>query len=237
MRRGSVVRRGSSWTVVIELSRDPETNKRRQAWHSGYRTKKEAERDLIDLLSKVDAGTYIEQHRQTLGQFLEDWFPAITSTVRPATLYSYQRNTRLHVVPYIGALTLQRIDGGTLNALYARLLEEGSRHQRGGGLSPRSVRYVHTILHRALKDAVRWGRLARNPADAADPPRASASRSPDIKPWTADELRRFLEHHTDDRSMPRGFCSPRPGCGAARLSGLDGRTSTSRRGARPFARP
>lgn len=102
-------------------------------------------------------------------------------------------------MPYIGTLTLQKVDAGTLNALYARLLEEGSKHQRGGGLSPRSVRYVHTILHRAPKDAVRWGRLARNPADAADPPRTSASSSPDIKTWTADELRRFLEHHADDR--------------------------------------
>jgi integrase len=197
--RGHVVRGGKSWAVVIELSRDPETGKRRQRWHSGFRTRKEAERARVDLLSKIDSNTYVEQHRQTLGQFLEDWFPAIAPTIRPATLYSYHHNMRLHVVPNIGALTLQKVDAGTLNALYARLLEEGSKHQRGGGLSPRSVRYVHTILHRAFKDAVRWGRLARNPADAADPPRASAGKRPEIKTWNADELRRFLEHFADDR--------------------------------------
>ena len=197
--RGSVVHRGKSWSVVIELPRESETGKRQQRWHSGYRTKKEAERARIDLLAKADAGTYVEQHRQTLAMFLNDWFPAIAPTIRPATLYSYQRNARLHVTPYIGSLTLQKIDAGTLNTLYARLLEDGSKHQRGGGLSPRSARYVHTILHRALKDAVRWGRLARNPADAADPPRASASVQPEIKTWSAPELRGFLESLADDR--------------------------------------
>lgn len=79
---------------------------------------------------------------------------------------------------------------------------QGSRHYRGGGLSPRSIRYVHTILHRGLKDAVRWGRLARNPADAADPPRASAMPSPELKTWTADELRYFLEYIAEDRLHP-----------------------------------
>lgn len=56
-----------------------------------------------------------------------------------------------------------------LNTLYAALLAEGGRTTREADLSPRTVRYIHTIIHRALKDAVKWGRLAPNPADAADP--------------------------------------------------------------------
>jgi integrase len=58
---------------------------------------------------------------------------------------------------------------------------------------PRTVRYIHTIVHRALKDAVKWGRLARNPADAADPPKAAAASRPESVTWTADQLRSFLE--------------------------------------------
>jgi integrase len=59
------------------------------------------------------------------------------------------------------------------------------------GLDRRTVNYVHTILHRALKDAVRWGRLARNPADAADPPRAD-EKSDGVQAWDAATLRTFL---------------------------------------------
>ena len=58
-------------------------------------------------------------------------------------------------------------------------------------LDPRTVNYVHTIVHRAFKDAVRWGRLARNPADAADPPRGG-QKSDGVHSWDAATLRKFL---------------------------------------------
>ncbi len=58
--RGSVVKKGQKYYVKIELDPDPATGKRHQKWHSGFRTKKEAERARIDLLSKFDRGEYVE---------------------------------------------------------------------------------------------------------------------------------------------------------------------------------
>jgi integrase len=54
------------------------------------------------------------------------------------------------------------------------------------------VRYIHTIVHRALRDAVKWGRVVRNVADSADPPRAKDARTPEMQTWSAAELARFL---------------------------------------------
>jgi integrase len=190
--RGSVVKRGNGYSVVVELDRDPITGKRRQKWHSGYRTKKDAERALTELLAAKDSGTYLEVTKQTFGGFIPEWLAAIKPTIRPSTHYSYRRNLQLHVLPHLGSVQLRRIDAGMLNGLYASLLADGRKNYAGGGLSPRSVQYVHAILHRALRDAVKWGRLARNPADAADPPKAGASR-PESITWTADQLRTFLE--------------------------------------------
>jgi integrase len=68
-------------------------------------------------------------------------------------------------------------------------------------LSPRSVGYVHMIVQRLCKDVVRWGRLARNPADAADPPRAPR-RHAQMATWTAAQLRAFLDGARDDRLYP-----------------------------------
>ena len=103
------------------------------------------------------------------------------------------------MLPQLGSIQLRRIDGGMLNALYAQLLADGKQSNGGGGLSPRSVRYVHTIVHRAFRDAVRWGRITRNPADAADPPRAAATARPAMNTWSANQVRAFLDYTADHR--------------------------------------
>ena len=178
---------------MADRHRDPVTNKRRQKWHSGYRTKREAERALSEIVTSLHAGGYVEPTKQTLAPFITEWLAAIQPTVRPATHYSYDRNLRLHVLARLGSVQLRRIDAGMLKTLYAALLADGRKDHAGGGLSPRSVRYIHTIVHRALKDAVRWGRLPRNPADAGDPPKAAAASRPESITWIADQLRNFLE--------------------------------------------
>jgi integrase len=134
--------------------------------------------------------------KQTFGGFIPEWLAAIKPTIRPSTHHSYRRNLQLHVLPHLESVQLRRIDPGMLNGLYAALLADGRKNYAGGGLSPRSVQYVHAIIHRALRDAVRWGRLARNPADAADPPKASR---PESITWTADQLRTFLEETRGSR--------------------------------------
>jgi integrase len=128
-----------------------------------------------------------------------EWLQAIAPTIRPATQYSYERNLRLHVLPQLGSTRLAAVDAGALNGLYARLLIDGRKDYAGGGLSPRSVRYVHTILHRVFRDAVRWGRLSRNPADAADPPREEATARFGTSTWSPEELRAFLDAVREDR--------------------------------------
>lgn len=264
--RGSVVKKGDRYYVKIELDPDPATGKRRQRWHSGYRTKREAERARVDLLSKVDRGEYVELSHQTLADFLADWLRAIEPTVRPSTFDSYSRNMRLHVVEHVGSVRLTKVDAGVLNGLYATLLSSGRRgsSRKGAGYSPavverarelraeglsltavaarlredvteaehitkdtlasllrrgaarlddtgaapgldrRTVNYVHTILHRAFKDAVRWGRLLRNPTDAADPPRAG-QKSDGVHSWDAQTLRGFLDASRRDEDRYHAF--------------------------------
>ena len=80
--RGSVVKKGTRWYVKIELDPDPSTGQRRQKWHSGYNTKREAERARIDLLSKFDRGEYVEPSHQTVGDYFADYLePSVMWTV------------------------------------------------------------------------------------------------------------------------------------------------------------
>ncbi len=131
--------------------------------------------------------------RVTLGGYLLDvWLPARRSSLRPSTAAAYEGVIRNYVLPDLGRTGLQTVDGAALNRLYHRLLTEGrteSRRGLGPGLSPKTVRNVHGVLTRAMRDAVRWGQLQRNPCDTADPPRG---RVPEMRAWTGEEIRRFV---------------------------------------------
>lgn len=177
-----------TWSYVCDVGRGPD-GKRRQRTKGGFATRQEADRALRETLASTDEHRYIAPSRLTLGQFLEsEWLPAVRATVRPTTLAQYRQAVRVHLVPALGGVALQALSPAHLNALYADLLESG-RSDGTGGLSPKSVRHVHVAVRKALGDAVRWGRAARNVAAAASPPRLVA---PELRVWTVEQLRAFL---------------------------------------------
>jgi integrase len=195
MMRGSIVKKGDKWYVIVE-DRDSETGHRKRRWHSGYRTKREAQSACNELLASLQHGDYVPPSRQTVAEFAAEWLDAIRATIRPATMDKYRRDLRAHVVPYVGHMALNKLDATALNRLWATLAESGKKRQpsetEATGLTAKSIENVAMTTHRMLKDAVRWGRLARNPADAADPPRRSVERV-EIRAWDAETLRRFLD--------------------------------------------
>ena len=130
----------------------------------------------------------------------KDWLPAVRQDLARSTWESYERNIRNHVIPALGTVQLQQFDGAILNRFYATLLESGrKRGRQSPGLKPRTVRYIHTIIHAAFDDAVRWRRLVVNPAAQATPPSASVSKPPEMHVWSGPQVRRFLELCGSDR--------------------------------------
>jgi integrase len=65
----------------------------------------------------------------------------------------------------LGHLKLSQITAAEIQKTYADMLQ----HE----LSPRTVRYAHSVLHGALEQAVHWRLLAQNPAKLVELPRAS----------------------------------------------------------------
>jgi len=178
-----------TWGFVVDIGRDPATGRRRQVRRRGLETKREAQTELDAIRQAGRTNTYVPNSPETMREYLTGWLETIEPTIKPSTHYSYTKKITVHVLPRIGSEKLQVVDGGTLNKLYAEMSL--------GGAAPRSIRYVHAILHRAMKDAVRIGRLTRNPCDQATPPRASAAPRKPIVTWTGEEVRTFL-HHADE---------------------------------------
>ena len=192
-------KRGTRDEYFFDAGVDPVTGKRRQITKGGFTTRREAQQALTEALRSVQQGAFVARTKLTRGDYLEgEWLPAIRATVRPTTWEHYAGNVRAHIVPRLGAVSLADLSPAQLNAFYAELLASG-RRQRAGGLSPKTVRHVHTLLRKALQDAVRWGRVVRNVADQADPPRPPAT---EMKVWTPDQLRSFLSSVREERLYP-----------------------------------
>jgi integrase len=214
--RGSIRRRGRTYTWYLFVL-DPATGKPRQRSKGGYRTKRECQAALNDALSTVRHGTFVEASRRTTGSFLRDeWLPAMRLNVRPTTWASYQGLLEAYVIPTLGGVELQQLTPAHLANLYQELLASGRRH-RPGGLAPKTVRNVHVLIHRALRDAVRWGYTVRNVADAADPPKAKPA---ELQVWTPGQLRAFLLHVRQDRHYAAWLLAATTGMRRGELLGL-----------------
>jgi integrase len=189
-----VYRRGNGYLYVLSLGRNPVTGKKDQVWVGGFRTLAEAKAARNAASVKVTEGTYIAPSRVTFIEFMEErWLPAQVSRVRPGTLNLYWINWR-RVRPRLGGVELRALDAARLQALYGELLERGAK--QGRPLGARSVQIVHAFLHRCLADAVRWGLVARNPADLVDRPHAPRT---EIRAWSPVQVRAFLDSVASDR--------------------------------------
>ena len=182
---------GTVWGVIVNRDRDPVTGKRRRTAHGSFRTKAEAQAALRRILTEIDSGVFVERTDLTLGEYIINvWWPAHRPTIRANTAASYDRVITAHILPGLGSVRLQKLTPAMLTAFYGRMSTgEDSKREP---LSAKSVRHVHVIVRRALADAVLWGYLSKNPADAAKPPRVDKTKK--FKTWTAEQLRRFLDH-------------------------------------------
>ena len=203
MTRSSAPRRdpaNGTWWFVVDTATG-KNGRRQQAKRRGFRTKAEAQAVMDELRVAARQGTFVTPHRETVKEFLEqDWLPAVRRQLAASTWESYERNVRHHIVPAVGGVQLHALDGGDLNRMYTALLEHGRiRGKQMRGLKPRTVRYIHTIIHSALDDAVQWRRVPLNAANQAAPPSAKLAKAPEMKTWTGRELATFLERTDGDR--------------------------------------
>ena len=182
------------WYVVVDVGRDS-GGRRRQKWHGGFRTRREAEAALAEIVRDLHLGSYVAPSAMTLTDWVESrWLAAARTQLKASTWDSYKRNLALHVLPRIGHHPLREISRRANVERALRGSTRGRQLNTPGGLSPKTIRYIHTTIHKALGDAVDADLLARNPADRAKPPKPDRSIQREMKCSDAEELARFLAH-------------------------------------------
>jgi hypothetical protein len=151
---GGVARR----ELVVSLGRDPLDGRYRQLSRTVGGTKREEQRALAELITEVSAGRETGANA-TVADLLAQWLDLAADQLSPTTLRTYQQIVRTRLGPAIGSVRVRKLRAQQLDQLYGALIRDGK-------LSPTTVRQVHSVIRRALAQAVRWGWVPVNVAAA-----------------------------------------------------------------------
>ncbi|KYH31125.1 site-specific integrase [Neomoorella mulderi] len=180
-------RKDGRWEGKVTIEYDPVNGKTKRLTFYG-RTRQEVAEKITKALAEIQHGTFVKPTGETLGEWLDIWFANyVKPRVRPTTRDNYEATIRKHIKPYIGDQKLGQLLPSHLQALYNRKLAEG--------LSGRTVRLIHTVLHAALKQAVKEGLAVRNVAEATSPPRWEKKEMRVLSPEEQNRLLEALESH------------------------------------------
>ena len=151
-------------------------------------TRAEVRDRLAEAQRQAHAGRLVVGRDQPTDQYLQRWLAdAVCHSVRPKTYENYDLCVR-RLLPHIGGLRLRALTPEHIQHALGKLLVDG--------LAPRTVRQVHMVLRRALKQAVLWRILPSNPSDAVRPPRADRQ---EIRALTEVDVRHLLEVASETR--------------------------------------
>ena len=172
---GSVFqRKDKRWVAQITL----ENGKKKFLYR---KTEKEANAALRKALNELEKGTLVTGKQQPLKAYLDQWLEqGHRYTVKVSTYYAYRTWLDRHIIPALGHVQLQRLTPEHIQAFYSSKLNEG--------LSEKTVRSFHMVLHMALDDAVKRGLIAKNVSDLVDRPKPRLYEITVLTPEQAKQL-------------------------------------------------
>jgi integrase len=174
--------------VRVFLGRDPTTGKILYHNKTIHGPMKDAQQYAREFQVKVDKGEYVAPSALTLNEYLDQWLKhKEQGKIAANTHEHYTENLNRYIRPSLGGFRLCELHPLDIQNVYNEL------HTR---LSARTVRYAHSVLSSALKQAVRWRMLSSNPAAFVDLPKKERK---EMQAITSVDAPRFLEAAKADR--------------------------------------
>jgi integrase len=186
---GAVYQRADGgWCGQVDLGVKEDGKRDRRSVYG--KTKSIVTKKMRDIMAEVTQnGVAIEPSKMTVGEYLERWLrEAAAPTVRPVTVESYGYTIKAQILPDLDKVKLSQLKPLHIQRMYSNRL--------AAGMSRRTVQYAHAVLNRALKQAVRWQLIARNPAEAVKSPKPARHQA---EVMGDDRLRALMAALAGDR--------------------------------------
>lgn len=198
---GSIVKRkDGTWQAELLLGYSDEGKRQRKFVYG--KTQKEVRGKLDAIKQSIANGTFSDT-KMTVRAYLEEWLKEKARQVKPRTAELYSYYAKSHIAPSIGRIQLSKLTPvqvqGLLRDVTTKAASEIDRRKKSASdASPEAVRdagvrtanICRTILFSALKQAVRWQLIARNPVEAVDPLKVQKK---ELVLWTLPEAAHFLD--------------------------------------------
>lgn len=186
IRQRTITRKDGSnrtyWEGRISRGFNPVTGKQNTVTVTG-KSQKEVREKLLDVAVKLNSGVYRPAGKVTLESWINIWLKEYQAANKPMTIKNHTGMIKKHILPALGSIELKKLKNLTIQRFY-NSLSEGPHP-----LSPKTVKNIHSILHKALDQAVKAGELNNNPADNCVLPRQVKK---EIKPLEPEEITRFI---------------------------------------------
>jgi len=170
---GSIWKEGKYWRAGVTLGCRRVTK--------SFGTQSECQSWLREMKKQIDQGLTYRATQITLEVYLNEWLDIHKMSLKPRIGERYEQIARDYIIPYIGKFKLKDIRVEKVENLYQELLKDGK--------SVRTVRWVHSILHRSLKDAIKRGLVGFNAAHGARLPK---NQQKEIEILNEEEVLQFL---------------------------------------------
>jgi len=181
---GSIFKENSTGSWVAEISLPDGARKRKRS-----KSQQVVREWLQASINQLKQGNLVVDDRVTVSEFIDRYFNDVARhNLRPKTLESYESLIRIHIKPGLGHYRLSALNPLIIQKFYSDKLN--------AGLSKRTVQFIHSILHKALNQALRLGLVYRNVTDLVDHPNPKR-KAPEV--WSIEEVKKFLNAVKDHR--------------------------------------
>jgi len=188
MAKGHIRPRGrGAWELKYDVGTDPATGRRVTKYRTVRGAKRDAQRELRNILTAIEDGTLTDPGKLTVGGWLQQWLDEAQHTVAPKTLQRYREIVELHLTPALGLIPLGKLQPAHIQAYYSQALASGRRDGLGG-LSPQTVVHHNRVLHRAMRRARALRLVPGNPVEDVSKPKVDRPEIEVMEPTEAVKL-------------------------------------------------
>ncbi len=158
------------------------------------KTQAEALQKMQQRLRDLDDYDLDKPQSVTVSAWMQTWFDTYTMQLRDTTRRQYADNIKNHINPNLGTIKLEKLTPVMVQNFFNRI--SSSQYREGKGMSPKSVRNIYQILHKALDQACKpTQRLIKfNPCDDITLP---AIEHKEMQVLTPEEAQKLLDAAKD----------------------------------------